>query len=265
MGFRNGLTGVIAAFIVSLLPAYAHVELEQYLQQRVTVAVTPVNIDITIEFLFTSPVSLAERTRIDTNGDGTLSQDERQAYLEAIAERAEQGLSLRVDGERCPLTPLYDAELDFFDSKEIEAHPHVLRLAYFARTPKSFDQGSTLTLDSRLWVDAPILVAASIRGKDGIELSAAPNPGLQRASGIAKSIRVVEAKCVSIEEVKTQARAPVPHVPTRYSVPGSPLAILGLWIDFGGLSGNQIFSVARVAQPGHSEAPISQYGRSIRQ
>jgi len=179
------------------LAARAHVELEQYLQQRATAVVTPAHIDLTLEILFTSPVSLAERTKMDANGDGALSENERRAYLDSVAERAEEDLKLRIDGELTMLTPLYDAELDFLDSEGVAPHPHVLRLFYFARTPEAFHNGSTLTLDSRLCTDGPSLVASSVRGEQGIKLRGAQSPGLTRPSGPSKFIRILEAKCVS--------------------------------------------------------------------
>jgi hypothetical protein len=109
---------------------------------------------------------------------------------------------LRIDGVPCVLTSLHDPELNFLDSEDLEAHPHVLRLFYFARTPGSFERGSTLAVDSRLWTDGPSLVASSVRGADGIEVHGSPNPGLKRPSEKSKSIRVLEATCVSERRVK---------------------------------------------------------------
>jgi hypothetical protein len=197
MGTRRAALGVVAAFTVYVCPAHAHVELAQYSQQRVNAVVGPANVDITVEFRFTGPVSLSQRKQIDTNEDGALSEDERQEYLTTIVDQAEAGLTLHIDGKICALIPLHDPELDFLDSTDIEAHPHALRLHYFARTPETLHVGSALTLDSYMWTDTPWLVASSVRGSDGIEISGAPNPGLRRPSKESKSIRVLDAKCVS--------------------------------------------------------------------
>lgn len=197
MGTRRAALGVVAALTIYVCPAHAHVELAQYSQQRVDAVVSPANVDITVEFRFAGLVSLAQRKQMDTNGDDMLSEDECQAYLTTVADRAEEGLTLHIDGKICALIPLHNPELDFLDSTGIEAHPHVLRLHYFARTPESFHAGSTLTLDSHMWTDAPWLVASSVHGSDGIEISGAPNPGLRRPSKESKSIRVLDAKCVS--------------------------------------------------------------------
>jgi hypothetical protein len=197
MGNRRAALGVVAAFTVYLYPAHAHVELEQYSQQRVNAVVGTANVDITVEFRFTGPASLFQRKQMDTNGDGALSEEERQEYLTTIANQAEEGLRLQIDEKPCALIPLYDPELDILDSTGIEAHPHVLRLHYFARTPESLHVGSTILLDSHMWTDTPWLVASSVHGSDGIEISGAPNPGLRRPSKEPKSIRVLEAKCVS--------------------------------------------------------------------
>ncbi len=202
MGIRRAPTFLFVAvcFSGALVTAFAHVELEKYLQQRVTAVVGPTNIDLTVEFLFTSPMSLAARRLIDANGDDTLSSGERRAYLKTVLDRAASQLTLRVDGKPCSLTPLYDPELNLLDSKDLEAHPHVLRLFYFARTPATFGKGSTIVLDNGLWADMPTLVASSVRGKGGIVMSAAANPGLKRPSKLTKTIRVLDATCASFKE-----------------------------------------------------------------
>lgn len=191
------LLGITGIFFTVLTSASAHVELEKYLQQRVTTTVSRTNVDITIEVLFTGSASLNERRLMDADGDGTLSSSETQEYLKAIALAAESKVVLRADGKQCAMTPLYDAELDFLDSAGIVAHPHVLRLYFFARTPESFHAGTSLTLDSMLWADAPSLIASTVRGEEGIDMLGSPNPGLQRPSPMTNSVRIMTATCRS--------------------------------------------------------------------
>ncbi|GMV92273.1 MAG: hypothetical protein AMXMBFR82_20510 [Candidatus Hydrogenedentota bacterium] len=213
---RTRALGLAGVFLFVVCPVRAHVELEQYLQQRVTAIVTPANVDITLELLFTSPVSREERHKIDADLDGVLSGDEVKDYLDAVASEAERGITLRIDGIPLPLIPLHDAELDFLDSSGVEAHPHVLRLFFFARTPESFHTGSTLSLDSTLWTDAPSLVASTVYGENGIEMNGAPNPGLRRPSELTKSLRVVTATC---KTVKGKASPGEGVIPAGDSVP----------------------------------------------
>ncbi len=215
---RTRALGLAGVFLFVVCPVRAHVELEQYLQQRVTAIVTPANVDITLELLFTSPVSLEERHKIDADMDGVLSGEEVEDYLDAVAAEAEEGITLRVDGIPLHLVPLHDLELDFLDSSGVEAHPHVLRLYFFARTPETFHAGSTLSLDSTLWTDAPSLVASTVYGENGIEMNGAPNPGLRRPSDLTRSLRVVTATCKSVNE-KASPREGV--IPVGDSVPGS--------------------------------------------
>ena len=192
--------GLCLAAVLCAVPAAGHVALEQYLQQRVSAVVSPKNIDLTIEFMFTSAVSLAERLAMDTDKNGKLSKDERRAYLDAIARKAEDAVTMTVDGAECAVIPLYDPELDLLGSRDLEEHPHTIRLFFFTRTPASFHQGSTILVDNALWADVPVLVAVSVKGAGGIRVVASQTQGLKHPSASSQTLRVLDATCTERKE-----------------------------------------------------------------
>ncbi len=152
--------------------AHAHTSLEHYIREDVAISVGQDNVDIRIQFEFPAAYSLVERKAMDTDRDGKLTSAERRAYLLVVAQRAERQLLLKMDGKEVLLIPLEDPVVDLLDEPSAEAHPHVLRLAYFARTPKDFGQSHALSLDSALWADGPLLLSVSFEASEGIRMRA---------------------------------------------------------------------------------------------
>ncbi|MCC6699121.1 MAG: hypothetical protein IT365_26085 [Candidatus Hydrogenedentes bacterium] len=197
---RTVCSGFLIAGVLCVLPAVGHVALEQYLQQRVSAVVSPKNIDLTIEFTFTSAASLAERLAMDKDQNGKLSKDERRAYLDAIARKVEDAVTMAVDGVECAVIPLYDPELDLLGSRDLEEHPHTVRLYFFTRTPASFRKGSTILVDNALWADVPVLVAVTVKGAGGIRVVASQTQGLKHPSASSQTLRVLDAMCTERKE-----------------------------------------------------------------
>ncbi len=184
-----------------LLPpfALAHTSLEHYVREGISISVGAANIDIKIQFSFPADLSLAERQRMNRDGDGKLSRDETASYLKNIQARAEQLLRLTVNGQAVTLIPLRDPVLDLGDAPGVEAHPHELNLAYFARMPKDFGVGGTIALDSGLWADAPLMVSAATEAAKGIRFHAADTQGLRPPSTDGAMLRITEARCTQWE------------------------------------------------------------------
>jgi hypothetical protein len=157
------------------------------------------NIDVKIQFSFPADLSLAERQRMDHDGDAKLSKEEKAAYLKDIQARAEQLLRLTVNGQAVLLIPLKDPVLDLEDAPGVEAHPHELSLACFARMPKDFCVGGAIALDSGLWTDAPLMVSVSTETGAGIRLHAADTQGLRPPSADGAMLRIAEARCTQWE------------------------------------------------------------------
>lgn len=175
--------------------ALAHVSLEEYVRQAVAMSVDATNIDISFQFSFPSSLSHQERKRMDTDGDGVLRKKDREAYLAEVTEQASKALKLIVDGQALALIPLAEPVLDLQGAEGVEAHPHELRLEFFARIPATFGVDSRLTLDSGLWADLPMMVSISAQGEDGIRLRVSETQGLLHPSAGGAMFRLMEARC----------------------------------------------------------------------
>ncbi|MBX7255109.1 MAG: hypothetical protein K1Y02_02015 [Candidatus Hydrogenedentes bacterium] len=162
-----GIAMVVAPSVVN-----AHDSLERYVQHAAVVSVTPENIDITLEISFNSHDSQDERRIMDTNRDAVLSDEEKKVYLNQVLADVAKRVALRVDNEEVRLVPLYDPELDFYDSSDLEEHPHLLRIFLFARTPATLNKGSDIQLEDRLWEAKPAMLQARVKDSSGINLVA---------------------------------------------------------------------------------------------
>ncbi len=163
--FRTNPNGV-AAFLVELLIlpllaaplAFAHPESGDYLQHRIELSAKADHVDLTIEITFDAGRSYEERQKIDADKDGKFSKAERKIYLDRVDAEAGTQLQLTINGKAVMLVPLYDPELDLYDSRDVERHPHVLRLSYFAEV--TFAPGDVVTVVDNLWPDEPAIMLA---------------------------------------------------------------------------------------------------------
>jgi len=163
----------VGGVLASPLPVRAHTTLRDYIQHRATVDVEGRNIDVTVELTFYEDCSVVERRRMDANGDGRIGEGEIRAYLKGEAERFERDLRLTFDGKPLELIPLFDPRIDLCGNDAVAPHFHVLKLEYFARTPRMADSGAVIELKDGLWADQPALRALETSGKDGIRATAA--------------------------------------------------------------------------------------------
>lgn len=138
--------------------AFAHPDLGSYLQHRIALTPAADHIEVVIEITFDGARSLAERKRIDANGDGKLSRNERDAYLQGVQGEAETRVTLSINGKQTRLLALYAPKLDLLDSRDIEQHPHVLQLSFFASAQCS--AGDHFTVIDDLWSDSPAIMLA---------------------------------------------------------------------------------------------------------
>ena len=200
------MAGFAVLVCVVAAGAFGHSSLEAYVRENVFISVNASNIDIRIQFSFPADLSLVERKRMDRDGTGAISAEERIAYLKEIEDGAEKMMRITVNGQDAALIPLEDPVLDLQDAPGVEAHPHELRLAYFARLPKDFGVGSAVALDSGLWADTPLLVSVSMEGAKGIRFQRVDLQGLRQASEDGMLFRITEARCVLWEPDDTSGR-----------------------------------------------------------
>lgn len=192
--------------IVCLLSpcALAHTSLERYVRESVSISVSARNVDIRIQFSFPSTLSLLERQRMDRDGDGTISKKEQEDYLNDLQARAEQQVRLSMNGTAATLIPLEDPLLDLQDAPGSEPHPHELRLAYFARLPKDFGAGGTITLDSGLWTGLPLMISVATETGNGIRIRSRNSQGLMPPSKDGAMLRIADAQCTKWDPDNTR-------------------------------------------------------------
>ncbi len=166
MLYRFVMFGLLYAALAPT--AFAHPELGNYLQHRIILTAHADRVDLAIEVSFDGERSLRERESIDSDKSGTFSRPEREAYLHRIQAEAEQRIRLAINDKPVRLVPLYAPELDLFDSRDLEPHPHLLRLSYFA--PVTCAPGDVVTIDDTLWPDYPAIMLAEPGGGEGLKL-----------------------------------------------------------------------------------------------
>ncbi len=195
---RPGLAVLWAVSLTVLVAdsAMGHTSLEQYIRQTFSISLGPENVDVIIELSFPPELSLGERRRMDADSNQAISAQERETYLKLLQERAETLLDLSVDGKSLALIPLQEPELDLQDAPGVEAHPHGLRLVFFARTPKEFKAGSVLRLKSGLWLDAPRMMSAATETAHGVRLRSTHAKGLMPPSKETALLPVSESQCL---------------------------------------------------------------------
>lgn len=189
-----------ASLALSLWPdlrAAAHPALGDLVGHRETLVVGPANIDLTVELTFNEQRSLAERVRMDADGDGDISGDEAVAYAAAAADRAAAAIELSIDDERVELILLHEPELDLLGMTRALPVRHVLRLCLFARTPASLKPGGRLLLTDRSWPEAPAFCALQVQGRDGVRLAAGAADALP-TPGFGESSRAMAARCLAV-------------------------------------------------------------------
>lgn len=190
-----GLVFIGGAF--SSISAMAHAVLMTYIGHAVEVKIGSTNIDVSVELNFNEAVSFQERKLMDRNEDGSVGQDEVSAYLENIAATLADGLSLSIDGQPVDLPMLYEPRLDLLGIETVARTHHVLRLAFFARTPDSLRAGQEILLSDRLWSDKPALISYRVVGTDELQIDAAsPRKVLAESSARSteRSIRMICTK-----------------------------------------------------------------------
>lgn len=166
--------------------ASAHPELGDYLQHRIAIEAKGDHLNLTVEITFDAGRSQEERKKIDTNKNATISESERKAYLNQLEADIDGQLKLKINDKPVALVALYDPELDLFDSRELQRHPHLLRLSFFANA--ACEPGDVITVIDGLWSSEPAIVipeddesaTGNIIARDAKEIGNAENKTLAR-------------------------------------------------------------------------------------
>jgi hypothetical protein len=191
----------MASFLVlaSPLSSSAHPLLGDCIQHRVSVSVDPTNIDVQVELTFTDMRAMVERRRMDADRDGAVGGDEAGGYAKSITDRQADRFELAIDGQSLPLSPLYDPEVDLGGNPQVMPLAHVVRLAYFARTPEFLKPGSEIVLSDGLWPEAPAVLAMTVAGREGVRVSTVSTDPFAPAGG-SDARRLLHARCTAVPE-----------------------------------------------------------------
>lgn len=177
----------------------AHTSLERYVRESIFISVSAENVDIRVRFSFPAALSLTERQSMDRDGDGAISKKEQETYLKAVQTRARDQLRLSLNGKTATLIALEDPLLDLQDAPGVEAHPHELCLAYFARIPKDFGIDGAISLDSGGWAGMPLMLSVFTETADGIRIRSTVSQGLMQPTEDGAMVRITEAHCTQWE------------------------------------------------------------------
>lgn len=202
--------------------AGAHDVLADYIQHAVTVTVGSNHTDLELELTFFELNSGAERKAMDTDRDGLVSTDERQAYLARIAPTLPRQVSLRVAEKKLPLTLLYEPELELPENRASKLSHHRLRIFLFAATPTNLKSGDEIVIEDRLWSEAKSLGNVFAAGRDGCKLEAETSLKLV-ATNQARAVPTATIKClIPPRSALDAAAAASPLAPTTHSPKETP-------------------------------------------
>lgn len=175
--------------------AMAHSNLSAYIQHDVHLEASKAYLDLTLQLTFFDDEAEAQRSILDTNGDGDFSVEERAAFKKALLAEAEKALSLHVAGTRVELVSRFDPEIECAVPPGGEAHLRFdIRLHFFADLPALPGGKAALEVHDSLFADVPAMASLRVSAKDGFEIVAA-NGGRERprAEGTAAPL-ILEAQ-----------------------------------------------------------------------
>lgn len=156
-------------FAICLAPCFAsgHPILRESIEHRALVHVDDEWVDVDIVLTFYEAPSRAERRRMDTNGDATITPAECADYLADHQDRWQSALSMSVAGEPVELVTLHDPEIDLMERHDLKGGRHRLRLTYFARLPEDRADPLVIEWEDRLWPEVSRIHDLSVEADRG--------------------------------------------------------------------------------------------------
>jgi len=181
--------------------ALAHDHRAQYIDHDSCLRVDGENVDVSTVLLFHAECSLVERKRMDLDADGTISEQEEQAYLQRLTPRLADGLEVRVDGQRREVVLLYDPRIDFQGSRQVQRSAHEVHLAWFARLPRGHSRPEHIAVVNRLWPRTPMIGGWRFAPNDAIRL--------ERVAEIGASVdpRTIQVRCQRLSSAAAQPQS----------------------------------------------------------
>lgn len=123
----------------------------------------PDRFETRLQVRFEGGQAMAVREAMDTGGDGSISEEEAQAYLSGLLQRAGNGLRMRADGASLALLPHHEPEVDFEEQWTVGALPLTFFLGFVARIPATLTQPRQFHLENHLFPEYAALARWEIR------------------------------------------------------------------------------------------------------
>lgn len=184
---RRLVVGWICLF-AGALGAGAHEELSRVVQHSAAFSLGTEHIDVTVRLSFHGVLALAERSRMDSDGDGELTHEERRAYLVALRDTSAEAAQCYEDGVKLPTMPLHEPKIDLQDDWTRSATPLVIEITYFARRTGGSGMQRDYVFEEWLWASAPAICVSAATCAEGMRsvlaLPARALPGEVRRFGV---------------------------------------------------------------------------------
>lgn len=208
--------------------ALGHEALGQFVRHSALISPGNGNIDIRLDLTFHASRAADERRAMDRDHDGTISSEEASDYRKVLREGLEGRLQIKVDDTPLRTLLLHDPELDLLGDNRAGSHALALRLFFFCRAPESWNGEGLITVEDRLWLEAPALCFAEAEGGKGVQAVALRFANPLHKPGVSRVFRVhcgPGAKTPPVPQAPPVAAAPAqgntaPSFPSNKS-PGS--------------------------------------------
>lgn len=145
---------------------HSHDLFNAYIQHRVALTVGNRHVDVTVQLTFFEDSSEHEREHMDRNGDGRVTRNEIEAYIQEFEPDWAKAVSLRVGDRRLSLIPLREPEIDLLGNDGVGRGHHRLTLHFFVPTPDALRANVELVVENRLWPEARALASLRVEGRD---------------------------------------------------------------------------------------------------
>lgn len=161
-------------FVITVLTALsvqsvaAHPPFTDYIEQQISLLLSPNYIDVTVRFTFHQKEAAAARRQIDANQDKTLTQNEYVVFLERLVNQKNE-IKLDLNGQQLKTVLLYDPACDDFGSRQINQTPLACEFSLFARVPELFASNS-LRVENAFTPQTAVVCVLDAAAKSGLPI-----------------------------------------------------------------------------------------------
>ena len=166
-----------AIFLLGLIlcaaPLFAHESPIDHIDRTVQIYVQDAKVHLTYRFRCEERQVMLQLLQMDKNGDGKISDEERDAWFKNIADTLTKQLKVEIDGKTYPLTQLGNVRLDPDMSQTYEFVSPIEALAVGEHKGRFTDEFSRTHPGQYRWSPRQI-------NANGIDIDASEAPGLEQ-------------------------------------------------------------------------------------